>query len=64
MKNVDFVEIGELGKHGISLPPNMQGLTDEQVSELKLKDEWQEKCVPSGGTRHSKDDIGRRSGIG
>ncbi|XP_063724151.1 cilia- and flagella-associated protein 298-A-like [Symsagittifera roscoffensis] len=55
-------EIGELGKHGISLPPNMQGLTEEQVVELKLKDEWQAKCIPSGGVTQRKDDIGRRSG--
>ena len=58
------VEIGELGKHGISLPPNMQGLTEEQVVELKLKDEWQAKCIPSGGVTQRKDDIGRRSGQG
>jgi len=56
-------EIGELAKHGISLPPNMQGLTDEQVSELKLKDDWQQKCIPSGGIVQCKDEIGRRSGL-
>ncbi|KAL1763330.1 UPF0769 protein C21orf59-like, partial [Sigmodon hispidus] len=55
-------EIEELAAHGVFLPPNMQGLTDEQIQELKLKDEWGEKCVPSGGPVFEKDDIGRRNG--
>lgn len=54
----------ELADHGVTLPPNMQGLTDEQVDELKLKDEWAEHCQPSGGHTQNKDDIGRRNGIG
>ncbi|XP_019518351.1 PREDICTED: UPF0769 protein C21orf59 homolog isoform X1 [Hipposideros armiger] len=57
-------EMEELAEHGIFLPPNMQGLTDDQVEELKLKDEWGEKCVPSGGSLFKKDDIGRRNGQG
>lgn len=56
-------EIEELADHGITLPPNMQGLTDEQIEELKLKDEWADKCYPSGGHIDNKDDIGRRNGI-
>lgn len=52
------IEIEELAKHGTMLPPNMMGLTDEQVEELKLKDEWGEKCVPSGGWSFNKDVIG------
>ncbi|XP_067849281.1 cilia- and flagella-associated protein 298 [Heptranchias perlo] len=55
-------EMGELAEHGIFLPINMQGLTDEQIEELKLKDEWAEKCVPSGGCEFKKDEIGRRNG--
>ncbi|XP_073928905.1 cilia- and flagella-associated protein 298 isoform X3 [Castor canadensis] len=55
-------EMEELAEHGIFLPPNMQGLTDEQIEELKLKDEWGEKCIPSGGSVFKKDDIGRRNG--
>ncbi|XP_053311541.1 cilia- and flagella-associated protein 298 [Spea bombifrons] len=55
-------EMGELSEHGITLPPNMQGLTDEQIADLKLKDEWEEKCVPSGGSVFKKDEIGRRNG--
>ncbi|XP_028323017.1 cilia- and flagella-associated protein 298 [Gouania willdenowi] len=55
-------EVSELADHGISLPPNMQGLTEEQIMELKLRDEWEEKCTPSGGTVLRKDEIGRRNG--
>lgn len=55
-------EMEELAEHGITLPPNMQGLTEEQVEELKLKDEWADKCVPQGGVRDNKDPIGRRNG--
>ncbi|XP_076623694.1 cilia- and flagella-associated protein 298 isoform X3 [Colletes latitarsis] len=55
-------EIEELAKHGTMLPQNMMGLTDEQVEELKLKDEWGEKCVPMGGWTFNKDVIGRRNG--
>lgn len=35
------------------------GLTDEQVEELKLKDEWGEKCIPMGGFELKKDPIGK-----
>lgn len=57
-------EINELADYGITLPPNMQGLTEEQVLELKLKDEWEDKCVPSQGPVFKKDEIGRRNGHG
>ncbi|KAM7177883.1 cilia- and flagella-associated protein 298-like isoform 1-T4 [Macrochelys suwanniensis] len=55
-------EMEELAEHGVFLPPNMQGLTDEQIEDLKLKDEWADKCVPSGGSVFKKDEIGRRNG--
>ncbi|XP_073473226.1 cilia- and flagella-associated protein 298 [Aquarana catesbeiana] len=55
-------EMAELAEHGIILPPNMQGLADEQIEDLKLKNEWEAKCVPSGGSVFKKDEIGRRSG--
>uniref|UniRef100_A0A8C6EI64 Uncharacterized protein n=1 Tax=Microcebus murinus TaxID=30608 RepID=A0A8C6EI64_MICMU len=42
-------EMEELPGHGVFLPPNMQGLTDDQIEELKLRDEWGEKCMPSWG---------------
>ncbi|XP_015585733.1 UPF0769 protein C21orf59 homolog [Cephus cinctus] len=55
-------EIEELAKHGTMLPHEMMGLTDEQIEELKLKDEWAEKSTPMGGWTFNKDVIGRRSG--
>ncbi|XP_066295555.1 cilia- and flagella-associated protein 298-like [Branchiostoma lanceolatum] len=55
-------EMEELADHGVTLPANMQGLTDEQIEELKLKDEWGERCVPSGGAVFNQDEIGRRNG--
>ncbi|XP_034938603.1 cilia- and flagella-associated protein 298-like isoform X2 [Chelonus insularis] len=55
-------EIEQLIKHGMLLPSNMMGLTDEQIEELKLKDEWGEKCSPMGGWTFNKDVMGRRNG--
>lgn len=54
----------ELAKHGITLPPNMQGLTEEQLSEVNLHDEWEDECIPTGGVVENKDPIGRRNGKG
>lgn len=53
-----------MSEHGITLPPNMQGLTEEQIMELKLKDEWEDRCVPSEGPVLKKDEMGRRNGHG
>ncbi|XP_055549467.1 cilia- and flagella-associated protein 298-like isoform X2 [Wyeomyia smithii] len=55
-------EIEELSKHGTMLPPDMLGLTDEQVEELHLTDVWGEKCIPSGGWENNPDPVGRRNG--
>jgi len=55
-------ELDQLADHGITLPPNMQGLADEQIADLKLVDDWAEKCEPQGGWTFKKDDIGRRNG--
>lgn len=55
-------EIEYLSKAGITLPPNMQGLTEEQITELKLVDEWSNKCIPSGGFVEQRDELGRRNG--
>lgn len=52
----------ELAEHEVFLPPNMQGLIDDQTEELKLRDELGEKCAPSGGAVLKKDVIGRRNG--
>ena len=53
-----------LVEHGICLPPNMQGLTEEQIEELHLVDEWKSRCEPSGGAVTKKDSMQRRNGQG
>lgn len=55
-------EIEELAEHGTMYPPEILGLTEEQVTELKLVDHWGNKCNPSGGFTFVKDPIGRRNG--
>eukprot|EP00039_Didymoeca_costata_P016004 m.279563 g.279563 ORF g.279563 m.279563 type:complete len:291 (-) comp16323_c11_seq18:311-1183(-) len=55
-------EIDLLAAHGISKPPKAIGLTDEQIEEMKIVDEYTPKCTPSGGTVFQRDDIGRRTG--
>lgn len=45
------------------LPANMLGLTKEQIDELKLKDEFEDVCVPSAGSVINPDPVGRRNGI-
>ena len=42
----------------------MQGLTEEQIDELKLTDEYEDVCVPSGGCVMIPDPMGRRNGRG
>lgn len=55
-------EVSMLAEFGIAKPVEAVGLTDEQVSEMKIKDEWTPKCYPSGGAVYNRDDIGRRTG--
>ncbi len=55
-------EVDELIKFGPMYPPEILGLTEEQVEELKLVDPWEEKVSPSGGWVFNKDPIGRRNG--
>lgn len=55
-------EIEELAKFGPMHKPEIIGLTEEQVFELNLVDEWMETCIPSGGFRDNKDPVGRRFG--
>ena len=57
-------EIELLAQHGVMLPSNMQGLTEEQVEDLKLKDEFADVCIPSGGFVTTPDPVGRRNGKG
>lgn len=55
-------EMEELAKHGTLYPPEILGLTPDQVKELKLTDPCGEKCIPSGGFSIVEDPIGRRNG--
>ncbi|CAG4966302.1 unnamed protein product [Colias eurytheme] len=55
-------EFEELWTHGTFLPTEMQGLTDEQIKELKLEDPWAKRCAPQGYIE-AKDDMGRRCGL-
>ncbi|CAF1069291.1 unnamed protein product [Adineta steineri] len=55
-------EMSMLAKHGVTLPVNMQGLTDEQITELKLKDEYADTCIPMDGYVEEEDGTGRRNG--
>lgn len=55
-------EIEELVKHGPMYPPEILGLTEEQVIEMKLVDIWEDKVVPQNGWQPNKDPIGRRNG--
>eukprot|EP00055_Hartaetosiga_balthica_P017081 m.111924 g.111924 ORF g.111924 m.111924 type:complete len:288 (-) comp9243_c2_seq6:4407-5270(-) len=53
--------IEQLAQFGIMKTPKMQGLTPDQVVDLKLKDET-DKFYPSGGSQDCVDDIGLRTG--
>lgn len=45
------------------MPPNMQGLTEDQIEELHLEDKWSKTCIPQGGDSIvNKDPVGRRNG--
>lgn len=55
-------EIEELAKYGAMLPPEIRGLTEEQISELKLKDKWAAQVIPSGGFIHNHDLAANRNG--
>lgn len=53
-----------LAKYGITLPVNMQGLTEDQISDLKLKDEYADTCIPMDGYVEEQDVTGKRNGRG
>lgn len=55
-------EIEELAKHGPMFPPEILGLADEQVDELKLVDKYADAVVPCGGWTYNRDPVGRRNG--
>ncbi|KAK8741803.1 hypothetical protein OTU49_002407 [Cherax quadricarinatus] len=55
-------EMELLAEHGPSLPPEMQGLTEDQIKDLQLEDNWAKICIASGGVKENKDVCGRRNG--
>jgi len=61
---ISLLEMSMLAKHGITLPVNMQGLTDEQITDLKLNDEYADKCIPMDGYIEEEDVTGKRNGRG
>lgn len=52
----------QLKSYGTTCCPNISNLTEEQISKLKFKDEWTEKCVPIGDWKLNRDPLGRRNG--
>lgn len=59
-----LLEMAMLAKHGVILPVNMQGLTEDQITDLKLKDEYADKCIPMDGYVDEEDGTGKRNGRG
>ena len=55
-------EVKDLAQHGVMIKPELQGLHPDQVKELKLVDEFEEQCCPSGGFAYSPDPVQRRNG--
>merc|ERR1719410_456076 len=55
-------EVKDLAKHGVMIKPELQGLLADQIKELKLVDEFEEQCVPSGGFAYEADPVQRRNG--
>lgn len=52
--------IEQLAEYGPAVPPEMQGLAEEQIDDLRLSDDWAQTCVPSGGETENRDPTGRR----
>ncbi len=55
-------EVRDLAGHGTAMPPEMRGLLEEQILELKLTDDEGERCQPSGGSQFRRDELQKRSG--
>ncbi|KAF2345153.1 Protein of unknown function DUF2870, partial [Trinorchestia longiramus] len=56
-------ELELLVDHGAALPPQMRGLLEEQILELRLHDDWGAENPPSGGYTYNKDPCGQRNGM-
>ena len=46
----------------MAIKPDLAGLLPDQIKELKLVDEYEEQCVPSGGFAYEADPVQRRNG--
>ena len=55
-------EMAELAEYGISVAPEMKGLLESQIQELKLVDKEAVRCAPEGGIRVNPDPVQRRTG--
>jgi len=56
-------QVEDLAQHGTALPPDMQGLLENQIRELKLVDKEGEACLPTGaGVRDNPDPLQKRNG--
>ena len=55
-------QVLDLAKHGVAIKPDLAGLLPDQIKELKLVDEFEEQCVPSGGFAYEADPVQRRNG--
>ncbi|XP_059476725.1 cilia- and flagella-associated protein 298-like isoform X3 [Neocloeon triangulifer] len=55
-------DIEDLAKYGPVMPLDMQGLAPGQAEELKLVDDWADKCEVNGGWSSNPDPMGRRNG--
>ena len=55
-------QVLDLAKHGVAIKPDLAGLLPDQIKELKLVDEYEEQCVPSGGFAYEADPVQRRNG--
>lgn len=57
-------ELKDLAQYGIKICPEMAGLLESQIQELRLTDPERERCVPAGGADAdaTPDPLGRRGG--
>ncbi len=55
-------EVESLSEHGVSMPPEMRGLLEQQIKELNLRDDEGDQCQPTGGSTYNRDELQRRTG--
>ncbi|XKL61768.1 hypothetical protein PGB90_001601 [Kerria lacca] len=55
-------EMDLLKEYGTMYHPNVIGLNEQQIKEMKFVDEWDKNCVPSGEWLYNEDPVRRRNG--